>query len=993
MNKRWTIGRRLVIALLSLSLLPIGLMGYLALNNVQRMGNLSIEDLEKAGSLAAKESAKALEDQAKESLMQLAKDKSETVNLALSKIQNHTYYAARVAASLFDNKQAYRVKWNPSRYVFDARGVLGAIEPSDHKDRSQVWVNNRTPLTDNIKETLAISEHLDVMYKAIKERHPDTAWIYTTFENGVDRTYPWFSNDNIAMASWDPRSRAYYTGATQVNNPLKEAVWVTPYQDAAGRGWIVTCSVPLYSKAGRFLGVQANDITLDSLVNSVLSIKIKKTGYAFLLSKDGHTIAFPSRADKDLRWEGTKNQASFNLLETPHRKFIGLVQEMVSGKSGMGSVILSNTVKYVAYAPIKTTGWSMGVVVPRDEIVQPVIATTKRIGGYIEALGNDRDTATRTMVNHIVLGMILTAIAASFTAMLLARRITRPIAQLVKGANLIGSGDLSYRIPIERDDEVGDLARSFHAMEEKLKSSYESLEEKIKDLAIANKRLEQATRAKSEFLANMSHELRTPLNSIIGFSEVLLERMVGELNEDQTMCAGNINTSGKHLLGLINEILDLSKVEAGRVELVLEEFSLPDALSECLTLVNTLAMKKGIALESSVQEDVPTITADPTRFKQILYNLLSNAIKFTPDKGRVGIEARIKDGMVEIAVTDTGIGIEKDKQEKIFEEFYQVDNVYTRQHQGTGLGLSLTKKLVELHGGRIWVESEPGQGSRFRFTVPLHPKEAPKVMEVAKEGPVKPLILVVEDEKQAGDLLTLYLEQEGYGVARAFDGVEAIEKAKALKPSAITLDVFLPKKDGLQVLRELKGLPETQGIPVIVISIVDNKELGFSLGATDYLVKPIRREELIKRLKSCGVRPRPGGGSSILVVDDNPQDVALLGAILEPEGYRVIKAYGGKEGIDLAISENPDAIILDLLMPEVNGFEVAEALRAHPRAKDIPIFIYTAKELTKEDQARLDDYVVSVKAKGGCSKEELLSDIRKAIKERVHHGKEEGAGG
>jgi CheY-like chemotaxis protein len=446
------------------------------------------------------------------------------------------------------------------------------------------------------------------------------------------------------------------------------------------------------------------------------------------------------------------------------------------------------------------------------------------------------------------------------------------------------------------------------------------------------------------------------------------------------MCADNIHTSGKHLLGLINDILDLSKVEAGKIELKHEEFSLPNLLSECQTLVNTMATKKSISLESKVEEGVSSITADSTRFKQIMYNLLSNAIKFTPDEGRVSVEAKSSDDMLEISVTDTGIGIKKEVQEKIFEEFYQVDSTYARQYQGTGLGLALTKRLVGLHGGKIWVESEVGKGSKFSFTIPLHPKEAPKVIEIVEERPPtvgKPLVLVVEDEKQASNLLTLYLKQEGYQVAHAFNGVEAIEKAKELRPFAITLDIILPKKDGLEVLQELKSLPETKDIPIIIISIVDNKELGFSLGATDYLVKPIDQMELIHKLQSYGVRPKPGKASNILVVDDNPQDVALLTTILEPEGFRVIKAYGGKEGIDLAIDKNPDAIILDLLMPEVNGFEVVQTLKAHPKARDIPIFIYTVKDVTKEDKKILNDYVVSIKEKGKCSREELLADISK----------------
>jgi signal transduction histidine kinase/CheY-like chemotaxis protein len=494
----------------------------------------------------------------------------------------------------------------------------------------------------------------------------------------------------------------------------------------------------------------------------------------------------------------------------------------------------------------------------------------------------------------------LALIACIFLSFWIARRISNPIHKLNDGANLISNGQLGLEIDINSNDEIGDLAKSFNIMAEKLKSSYESLEQKVEErteeLAITNEQLQEASQAKSEFLANMSHELRTPLNSIIGFSEVLQDKTFGELNEKQTRYIGNILTSGKHLLELINDILDISKVEAGKVELKYEEFSLLDLLSESQTLVNTMASKKNISLESKVEEGITRITADLTRLKQIMYNLLSNAIKFTPDGGRVSVDAKSSDDMAQISVEDTGIGIRKEEQEKVFEEFYQIDGSYARQYQGTGLGLALTKRLVELHGGKIWVESEVDKGSKFTFTIPLRLKESPKVIEEEAPTEGKPLILVVEDEKQASELLTLYLEGGGYQVAYAFDGVGAIEKAKKLKPFAITLDIILPKKDGLDVLQELKSFPETKDIPVIIISIIENKELGLSLGAADYLVKPIDKAELLHKLQSYGFTAKPGKNPDILVVDDNPQDVELLTTILEPEGFKVIKAYGAERG-------------------------------------------------------------------------------------------------
>ncbi|MEW6617947.1 MAG: FumA C-terminus/TtdB family hydratase beta subunit [bacterium] len=374
-----------------------------------------------------------------------------------------------------------------------------------------------------------------------------------------------------------------------------------------------------------------------------------------------------------------------------------------------------------------------------------------------------------------------------------------------------------------------------------------------KELALANKQLQEANQAKSQFLANMSHELRTPLNSIIGFSEVLLEETFGSLQEKQKKYLSNILTSGKHLLILINDILDLSRVEAGKVELKIEEILPKEIFNECQTLIKNMASKKGISLDFKV-EGISTIKADPVRFKQIMYNLLSNAIKFTPERGRVDVLARPVDEMVQISVQDTGIGIAREDQEKVFEEFKQIDSSYAKQYAGTGLGLPLTRKLVELHGGKIWLESEPGKGSTFTFTIPerVESKQQEAEYKVQKLED-KPTILVVEDESQSRELLTIYLEKAGYQVVYAVDGEEAIRKAKEIKPSAITLDLILPKKSGFEVVKELKSLPETKEIPIIIISMTDNKELGFSLGASDYLLKPVDKNELLLKLKKHSV--------------------------------------------------------------------------------------------------------------------------------------------
>jgi signal transduction histidine kinase/CheY-like chemotaxis protein len=504
----------------------------------------------------------------------------------------------------------------------------------------------------------------------------------------------------------------------------------------------------------------------------------------------------------------------------------------------------------------------------------------------------------------------------------------------------------------------------------------------LREIVEKSRQLEMANKYKSEFLASMSHELRTPLNAIIGFSEVLLERFFGDLTEKQEEYLLDILESGRHLLSLINDILDLSKVEAGRMELELASFSLPAALENGLTMIRERANRHGIALSLDVDPILDVLEADERKVKQVLFNLLSNAVKFTPDGGQVGVEARLQEGEVQITVWDTGIGIASADQERIFEEFQQVIGSSMQKREGTGLGLSLVRKFVELHGGRIWVESMVGQGSRFTFTLPAYIASQPAVVlaEQSASGPEPegPVVLVVEDDPQAAELLRLYLEGAGYHVEIARDGEEGFHKACALKPVLLTLDLFLPKIDGWDLLTRLKGEPETREIPVVIVSIVEERGKGFALGAADYLVKPIRREDLIHALHRFHLtqKRQQREDLSILVIDDDPMAVELVEAILRGEGFQVHKAYGGAEGMTLARQEKPALIILDLLMPEVDGFTVVEQLRADSATAAIPIVILTSKSLTQEEKERLNGKITYLARKGEFSRTIFVELVR-----------------
>jgi signal transduction histidine kinase/CheY-like chemotaxis protein len=358
--------------------------------------------------------------------------------------------------------------------------------------------------------------------------------------------------------------------------------------------------------------------------------------------------------------------------------------------------------------------------------------------------------------------------------------------------------------------------------------------------------LEVAGRHKSEFLASMSHELRTPLNAVIGFSDVLLERMFGELNERQEEYVRDIRDSGRHLLELINEILDLSKVEAGRMELEPAAVSLPGLLENALAMVRERAARHGIAITLHVAPEVGVIWADELKLKQVVLNLLSNAVKFTPDGGSVDVQAKVSGAEAQVIVHDTGIGIDAADHDRIFEAFQRGGR--EARSEGTGLGLTLSKRIVELHGGRIWMTSRPGSGSTFGFAVPVS-QEVPEAVPqaVAAERDME-TVLVVEDDQHSAELLTVYLEGAGYRVVVARDGVEGLEQARRLRPRAVVLDILLPRVDGWDLLARLKADPATADAPVVVVSMLDERGKGLALGAVEYLVKPVGREELLEAL-------------------------------------------------------------------------------------------------------------------------------------------------
>jgi signal transduction histidine kinase/CheY-like chemotaxis protein len=481
---------------------------------------------------------------------------------------------------------------------------------------------------------------------------------------------------------------------------------------------------------------------------------------------------------------------------------------------------------------------------------------------------------------------------------------------------------------------------------------------------------------KTQFLANMSHELRTPLNSIIGFSRVILKGIDGPVTDLQQQDLTAIYNSGQHLLGLINDVLDLAKIEAGKMELSFDEVNITDIITSVMSTVSGLVKDKSIKLIRNVQSEIPVVRADAIRVRQVLLNLLSNAAKFT-DEGEIVVEASVQTGPAGLAeilvkVIDTGPGISLEDQEKLFQAFSQVDNSPTRKTGGTGLGLSISQQLIQMHGGRIGVNSTLGKGSTFYFTLPIYRGKEENVETYGDK-----VILAVDDDPQVIALYERYLQPQGYQVVSLLDPTKAKERARQLKPFAITLDIMMPGYDGWQVLSDLKGDFETRDIPVIICSIIEEQERGFSLGAADYLLKPILEEDLLSSINRLN-----GDGSirEVLIVDDDPNSLRLMDMIFRNhKQYKVTLADGGKQGWEIISSHPPNALILDLFMPDMDGFTILEKMRDNAKLRDIPVVVVSGGELTKNQRIQLTEFGQRLISKSLLNEMDLLRTIEHAL--------------
>ena len=694
--------------------------------------------------------------------------------------------------------------------------------------------------------------------------------------------------------------------------------------------------------------VTAEDITrltiLSGLVNNALEYNLNGFGYSFDFNPQVRTVL----------------QQDVNTYKTGVSSFLDQVKNEMT-QAGFTSASMTSQVIYTT---------SSATI---DQIYSLYTKVSAELDDLIVARLNRFDTR-RNLVS------VFTLIALAATAYLMIGfylAVQETIAGLDVATQRMVKGDMNYRfIPTSRD-ELAQVAVSFNNI--------------ASELMVARDQALESNRAKSTFLANMSHELRTPLNAIIGYSELIEEEMVDEGEDEFVPDLKKIQTAAAHLLTLINDILDLSKIEAGKMELFMEPVDVSTMVNEVTSTILPLVEKNGNRLEVKCPDWIGSMQTDLTKTRQILFNLLSNASKFTL-KGlvKLDIDRRVENGdeVISFTITDSGIGMSSEQLIKLFKDFSQADSSTTRKFGGTGLGLSISRRFAQMLGGDITVTSQISVGSSFTLKLPVNrdhiAQVEPAPMPLRTKRKTQPMhafagtLLVIDDDPSARELINRFMLKEGYNVFTADDGEMGLKMARELRPDVITLDVMMPRMDGWSVLNALKSDPQLASIPVIMLTMVSDQNMGYALGAADYVTKPIDRDRLVKILKryECSLP-----GCDILVVDDEPQIREIIERTMQKEGWNVQQAQDGIEALEIVRQKPPQLILLDLMMPRMDGFEFLSELRKMPVGHDLPVIVITAMDLSAGDHQRLNGSVEQILQKGAYSQDELLTEVRQLVME------------
>jgi signal transduction histidine kinase/DNA-binding response OmpR family regulator len=724
------------------------------------------------------------------------------------------------------------------------------------------------------------------------------------------------------------------------------------------------------TRQGQLLGVvmvQINNDNLYKVANDVTSLGT--TGETVIVTRVGDEAVFvtPTRNDPDAAFRR-------KLPITPDSQNATI--KALQGLAGNGIATDYRGQEVVAaWRYLPDLRWGMVVKIDTAEAFAPAV----------------------DLRNRLLALNILVLLGVVVSALLLSRSLSRPIRKLTRTSTQLAAGDLKQRVKLNRADEIGVLGESFNKMAENLEDLYHSIDSKVQERTLqlqntnaeleeARRNAEVANRSKSAFLANMSHELRTPLNAIIGYSE-LLEEDATDMGEQAFVTdLQKIKGAAKHLLSLINDVLDLSKIEAGKMELFVETFSVPAMVRDVVATIQPLVQKNGNILEVDCDPNLGEMRADLTKLRQSLFNLLSNASKFT-ERGKISLTVERANGRMLFRVRDTGIGISPEQIGRLFQAFTQADASTTRKFGGTGLGLAISQRFCQMMNGEIRVESEMGKGTIFTIDLPVrvevktvqNPAQSDILSaEMVDAAPGAPVVLAIDDDATIRDLLQRYLAKEGYAVYTAGTGEEGLQKARDIKPDVITLDVMMPSMDGWAVLAQLKEDSQTAEIPVIMLTMVEDHTMGYALGATDYLNKPVERTKLLSVLERHRTRQNQKVGR-VMVVEDDLTTRMMTRRLLEKEGLDVIEASNGRVGLERLTKERPDLILLDLMMPEMDGFEFVMKLRQRKDWSYIPVVVISAKDITASDRERLNGYVEQVMQKGSFTRDSLLTTVRDLV--------------
>jgi signal transduction histidine kinase/DNA-binding response OmpR family regulator len=621
----------------------------------------------------------------------------------------------------------------------------------------------------------------------------------------------------------------------------------------------------------------------------------------------------------------------------------------------------------------------------RLTVLTPMILDRSFIGMvYIQSDLRELTSRLTRYAGIVLVVMLLALLVVALISFKTAQKISEPLLRLAGVAKTVSEkNDYSLRAPVSGSDEVGLLTRAFNEMMSKIERQEELRRENM-ELEKQNRRVQEANRLKSEFLANMSHELRTPLNAIIGFAEMMHDGKVGSVSDQHKEFLGDILTSSRHLQRLINDVLDLAKVEAGKMEFVPEPVNLLKLAEEMRDTLRSLAARKRIFLNVDVAPEFKTsdIMIDPGKLKQVLYNFLSNAIKFTPEEGRVTVRVfSDQPDFFRLEVEDTGIGIKPEDLSKLFVEFQQLDASTAKKYQGTGLGLSLTKRMVEAQGGEVGVRSEVGRGSIFFAVLPkkgqhLVSSSVP-IEDVLRDPTEGRRILVIEDDAQERKWLQQTLSKAGYSVELAWTGAQALTLCREQVFDAITLDILLPDTSGSELLKVIRASGPNRSTPVIVVSVVSEKEMGRGFAIHDFLVKPVKTEDLLASLQRGGIYP--DNSQRILVVEDEAGNRKLMEKMLNVMGYTPICCESGESALDMVAKNPPAAIILDLLLPGIDGFQFLDRLKQIRPGGHPPVIVWTNKDLTATERSQLQQSAKAIVSKNGGQKDDVLRELEACL--------------